>query len=186
MTCPACKAELSTITQSGVAVEVCDKGCGGIWFDNFELEKFDEAHESAGEALLDLGPKKPVPVSPAAKRECPRCPTTTMNRHYFSVREEIEIDACPACGGVWLDTGELAAIRQEFQTDEQRKQAADRYFSKLFGKELTEQAAKDQAALARAQKFARALRFICPSYWIPGKQSWVRFRAHTNTPCGSG
>jgi len=27
-------------------VDVCQNGCGGIWFDNFELEKVDEKHET--------------------------------------------------------------------------------------------------------------------------------------------
>ena len=175
MKCPACKTTLSKVTKSDITVDVCDKGCGGIWFDNFELEKFDESHESAGEALLDLRPKKPVPVSAGTKRHCPKCTEMIMHQHYFTIREKVEVDECPACGGVWLDAGELAAIRNEYKTEETRKQAADRYFKKLFGEELAAQEAKDQAALARAQKFAHALRFICPSYWIPGKQSWGAF-----------
>ncbi len=175
MKCPACKTELSKVTKTGITVDVCDKGCGGIWFDNFELEKFDDPHESVGETLLDLRPQKPVPVDATAKRACPKCAGTIMDRHYFSLREKVAIDECPACDGVWLDTGELAAIRKDHQTEEQRKQAFDRYFSKLFGKELAAQEAQDQAAVARAQKFAHTLRFVCPSYWIPGKQPWGAF-----------
>lgn len=175
MKCPACQTKLSRVTKSGITVDACRKGCGGLWFDNFELEKFDESHESAGEALLDLKPKKPVPVSSTDKRRCPACRDVIMGRYHFSVRKRIEIDECPACGGVWLDAGELAAIRKEHKTEKTRKQAADRYFSKLFREELAGQKTKDRAALKRARKFAHALRFICPSYWIPGKQSWGAF-----------
>ena len=176
MKCPACETVLSQVTQSGVTVDVCDAGCGGTWFDQSELEKFDESHESAGEALLDLRPKKPVPAANrTAKRPCPKCSGIVMTRHYFTIREDIEIDECAACGGIWLDAGELAAIRNEFTTEAERKQAADQYFAKLFGQQLAEQAAKTQTEVARAQKFARVLRFICPSYWIPGKQTWGAF-----------
>lgn len=35
--------------------------------------------------------------------QCPRCPVELL----VSVREEIEIDCCPQCGGIWLDRGEL-------------------------------------------------------------------------------
>ena len=171
MKCPACNTNLSRVTKSGITVDVCDKGCGGIWFDNFELKKFDERHESAGEALLDLRPKKPAPVSVSTKRHCPKCADVPMNQHYFTIREKVEVDECLACGGVWLDAGELAAIRNEYKTEETRKQAADHYFKKVFGKELSEQEAKDHVGVARAQKLAHALRFVCPSYWIPGKQS---------------
>ena len=49
MKCPACEKELQQITIETITLDVCEGGCGGIWFDNFELEKVDEPHESAGE-----------------------------------------------------------------------------------------------------------------------------------------
>lgn len=138
------------------------------------VTKVDEAHESTGEALLDISPHKPVPVDHAARRACPKCTDVMMQRHFFSVRREIEVDTCPGCGGVWLDTGELAALRSQFKTEQERKQAADEYFSKLFGEQLEKEAAKGEA-LEGARKFANAFRFVCPSYWIPGKQHWGAF-----------
>jgi len=42
MNCPACGNILEQMTVGDVTVDVCQRGCGGIWFDNFELEKFDE------------------------------------------------------------------------------------------------------------------------------------------------
>jgi Zn-finger nucleic acid-binding protein len=120
MKCPARGKDLSTRTTSGITVDVCDRGCGGIWFDNVELQKVDEAHESAGEPLLDLGLHNPVSIDRAAKRVCPRCPNQVLRCHYFTVRKQVEIDECPACGGIWLDAGELAAIRSEFKTEQER------------------------------------------------------------------
>lgn len=175
MNCPACSKELVEKTQSDLTVDICDKGCGGVWFDNFELNKVDEAHESAGESLLDVSPHTPITIDHNAKRSCPKCPESIMRRHYFTVRREVEIDDCPSCGGVWLDSGELASIRSQFKTEGERKQAADEYFSKLFGEQLQKEAAKSQEELEAAQKFAKTLRFICPSYWIPGKQKGAAF-----------
>lgn len=175
MNCPACGKTLVEHQQAGLTVDVCDQACGGIWFDDFELQKVDEAHESKGEALLDIGLHTSVTVDHARKRACPKCASSVMRRFYFSVRREVEIDECPACGGVWLDTGELAAIRKEFNTEAKRKQAADEYFTQLFDKQLQTELAKSQAELARAKKFAHALRFLCPSYWIPGKQTGGAF-----------
>ena len=54
MKCPVCSNLLEAMTAGDVTVDVCKGGCGGIWFDNFELKKFDEPCESAGEALLDI------------------------------------------------------------------------------------------------------------------------------------
>ena len=124
---------------------------------------------------MDLSPHASVRMDHAAKRPCPKCSNQPMQRHYFSVRREVEIDACPTCGGVWLDTGELAAIRKEFKTEQERKQAAEAYFTKVFEQDLKAMAAKGEAELQRAKQFAHALRFICPSYWMPGKQAGGAF-----------
>ena len=47
MKCPRCENELELVNQSGVEVDACRRGCGGIWFDAFELEKMDQPDESA-------------------------------------------------------------------------------------------------------------------------------------------
>lgn len=39
--------------------------------------------------------------------QCPTCPNATL---VMSERQEIEIDYCPQCRGVWLDRGELDKI----------------------------------------------------------------------------
>lgn len=39
--------------------------------------------------------------------KCPTCPEATL---LMSTRQEIEIDYCPQCRGVWLDRGELDKI----------------------------------------------------------------------------
>ena len=45
----------------------------------------------------------------------------------------------------------------------------------MFDGTLAKEAAASQAELAKAQRFAHAFRFICPSYYIPGKQDWGAF-----------
>ena len=62
MKCPACDNTLTEINISDILVDICKGGCGGIWFDNFELEKFDEKHEHAGEALLDIERDKNITI----------------------------------------------------------------------------------------------------------------------------
>lgn len=175
MKCPACENQLQQMTVDDVTVDICKGGCGGIWFDNFEFKKFDEPHESAGEALLDTEPNKAVVVDHSKRLKCPKCDDTVMMRHFFSVKHEVEIDECPRCGGIWLDAGELKHIRTLFETEQQRKQAAEEYFSELFGAQFAAMKAEDEAKLAKAQKFANMFRFICPSYYIPGKQDWGAF-----------
>ena len=54
MKCPACGNELTGIEIGEITVDACRNGCGGIWFDQLELNRLDEQHETAGESLLDI------------------------------------------------------------------------------------------------------------------------------------
>ena len=136
MKCPVCSRELVEMDAGDIKVDVCRGGCGGIWFDHFEIKKVDEQAESAGEALLDVERGENVPVSQSARRKCPKCGDVTMMRHFASVKREVEVDECPGCGGFWLDFGELAKIRDQFASEAERDTAADAYFSEVFGDDL--------------------------------------------------
>ena len=49
-------------------------------------------------------------------REVATCPRddVPMRRVLKGRREEVLLDVCMSCGGVWLDAGELARIRREY------------------------------------------------------------------------
>ena len=155
---------------------MCDGGCGGIWFDHYELAKVNEAAEATGEGLLDVERDASLEVDLERRRLCPKCTDgVVMMRHFTSVERKVTIDECAECGGIWLDAGELRAIRTEFPTDEARHAAADEYFADVFGPDLAAEHAESQAELERSQRFARAFRFITPSYYLPGKQEGGAF-----------
>ncbi len=113
MKCPACYNELTQLQVGKLVVDVCQGGCGGIWFDAFELDQVDQEDEAAGEPLMELRRDPHVVVDFARKRECPRCSGIKLHRHFFSARRQVQIDQCPNCSGYWLDAGELASIRAE-------------------------------------------------------------------------
>ncbi len=175
MKCPACENILQEMTVGGVAVDVCKGGCGGIWFDNFELKKFDEPHESAGEALLDIERDESLIVDHTKRLKCPKCDDVVMMRHFFSVKKGVEVDECPGCAGFWLDAGELSKIRTLFKTEEERHKAAEEYFEEVFGDHFRAMKAENEAKLAKTRKIVNLFRYICPSYYIPGKQDWGAF-----------
>lgn len=116
MKCPACFSQLSSLQVGSLVVDVCH-GCGGIWFDAFELQRVDEEQEVAGERLLHIDHDPHVVVDASRKRECPRCEGIKLHRHFFSTKRLVQVDQCPNCGGYWLDAGELAAIRAEKSGD---------------------------------------------------------------------
>ena len=175
MNCPACDNQLEPRIVEGLSVDVCKNGCGGIWFDNFEIKKFDEPHESLGADLLNVEKNPTVVVDRSKRLKCPKCDDIVMMRHFFSVKKQVEVDECPGCAGIWLDTGELGAIRSLFNTEQERHDAAEEYFSEIFGNELAAMKAKNQAELEKARKVAKTFRFICPTKYIPGKQDWGAF-----------
>src|SRR5438445_6988797 len=113
MKCPACFNDLTQVQVGSLVVDVCQGGCGGIWFDAFELQRADEEQEVAGERLLNIQRDERIEVDFGRKRECPRCPGVKLTRHFFSAKRRVEVDECPNCGGYWLDAGELAQIRLE-------------------------------------------------------------------------
>ena len=113
MKCPACFNELTQLQVGSLTVDACQGGCGGIWFDAFEMERVDEEQEVAGEPLLNIRRDERLVVDPTRKRECPRCAGIKLHRHFFSAKRRVEVDQCPNCGGYWLDAGELALVRAE-------------------------------------------------------------------------
>lgn len=170
MKCPACKSQTEEMSVDNIKVDVCRKGCGGIWFDRFELERVDETHESAGERLLELDIDAGVVVDHSVRRRCPKCQDVIMMRHFFSIKREIEVDECPSCAGIWVDRGELLKMRKQFATQEDRDKAAERFFTENFNPGLEMMKREGQERLQKAKRFASLFRFICPSYFIPGKQ----------------
>jgi Zn-finger nucleic acid-binding protein len=137
MICPACGSELAALGVEGIVVDVCAAGCGGIWFDNFELCKVDEAHEKMCDALALLEFHREAVVV-KKKRQCPRCFEITMLQHQFSREKPVLVDECPSCGGMWLDAGELLEIRRPASTKEDRRKATEHFFNKRFATELAE------------------------------------------------
>ena len=79
MRCPACFNELTQTQVGSLRVDVCQGGCGGIWFDAFELQRVDEEEEAAGEPLLQIerDPKsKWIPQRKRVARAVQRCACT--------------------------------------------------------------------------------------------------------------
>ncbi|MCG8583057.1 MAG: zf-TFIIB domain-containing protein [Bacteroidales bacterium] len=113
MNCPRCKSELATEKvidfNASFEVDSCTS-CGGIWFDKDELTQIDKVIEPTFLEIRKIPGKK-------TQKETLSCPSCDS----FQVLEKIEhprdkkviIDYCPSCKGIWLDKGELEAIREE-------------------------------------------------------------------------
>ena len=131
MNCPACDATLFPVKAGDITVDVCASGCGGAWFDDREIKRFDEPHEFKAEMVF-IAP----PGAPRAKRltarPCPTCSDQILCRRYFDPKAEVEVDQCLKCSGIWLDTGELRTIRSQYRTEAERMHAADKYIQSVL------------------------------------------------------
>jgi uncharacterized protein len=127
MKCPACANDLTSVKAAEITIDACLAGCGGIWFDNFELKKIDEPHEAAAALLLEIVPGTAAVVDSSQRRSCPKCSDVVMMRHFFSRRKQVEVDECPNCGGHWLDAGELARIRHEREVERAEQKLKEDY-----------------------------------------------------------
>jgi Zn-finger nucleic acid-binding protein len=127
---------LTSLNAGRVTVDVCSGGCGGVWFDNFELRKVTNPDEIDSDALLHVAFNPALEVDYERRRRCPRCPDIVMMRRFYSGRRQVVVEECPNCGGLWLDAGELQMIRHETQAEGQRQQAARGYVRGLFDQEF--------------------------------------------------
>ncbi|MFO1501684.1 MAG: zf-TFIIB domain-containing protein [Verrucomicrobiota bacterium] len=121
MNCPVCASLLSPVRAGSVTVDVCLGGCGGIWFDNFELQKLDDPRELEGELLIDMSAESDPSGRQPQRRSCPRCADKKNRlRAPFYSQGAASSRWSPRCGGFWLDAGELALIREELRDEQQQ------------------------------------------------------------------
>ncbi len=163
MKCPACDDTLIEIKAGDILIDVCSSGCGGIWFDQFEMLKFDEPHEFVNDNIL-LGKgegKTIIHEDGQGARSCPKCDETAfLIRRAYSIKEQIEVDQCSKCSGIWLDVGELNQIRSEYDTEEQRQKSADEFLAPLQADVHASFEESMQSSRASKQKYSEADNFF--------------------------
>jgi hypothetical protein len=159
MNCPACGKEMVEKDFGGVIVDVCENGCKSIWLDWHELTKLDETNEGAGEALLDAIDDPRTNDEGREALHCPKC-NMVMHIHKYHSAKEVNIDECYACGGIFLDSGELSAIRDNFMTEEERAAYCEELVSEIDGfADLVNDLEKKKL---RAEALMKATKFLRP------------------------
>jgi Zn-finger nucleic acid-binding protein len=98
-----------TLTEDGVTASAhrC-KHCGGHFFDR---DAFEAISEVPSDERPDLSR---IPDANAQLRPmpCPSCgPSETMVKAQARRDRDVTMDLCASCWGIWLDAGELEAIR---------------------------------------------------------------------------
>lgn len=137
--CPACGKKMLKVyfPSQGINLDVCADGCGGIYFDNRELDKFDEKHEDITPLVEIFEGKTFQKVDESDTRICPVC-GMKMVKNFAGPKHEVEIDECYSCGGKFLDNNELEKIRSQYNTEEERAADAIKELYSKAGIELAE------------------------------------------------
>lgn len=111
--CPACgdqrAVEIPYTPDAKLLVDYC-AACGGTWFDGGELDTLEELAENPEHLKLKLGRavydiRRKMGRTGDAKR-CPKCAAPTLEP--FKTSENVEVDFCSKCKGIWLQKGETA------------------------------------------------------------------------------
>jgi Zn-finger nucleic acid-binding protein len=94
--------------------------------------------------------------------QCPKC-GINMQIHQYSSAKEVMVDECYACGGFFLDSGELKLIRDHYLNDTERDAYIQQLLTETSLGERTERAKlRANACHALGGLFSRRWPFVWP------------------------
>ncbi|MGA1792830.1 MAG: zf-TFIIB domain-containing protein [Thermoplasmatota archaeon] len=104
--CPKCdiymrKQEIE-VPGLNITLDFCIQ-CHSYWFDKGELNRY------IGTNVVDRNLKRRSGIESWGKPNCPRC----GGKITMKFIEELEIDHCEDCSGIWLDHGELKSLQEK-------------------------------------------------------------------------
>ena len=108
MQCSGCGAPMIVVEYQGVELDWCP-ACGGVWFDDEELEILMQGAGLDADALhVRAADRAVVQGANERARRCPRC-RRRMRKQCVDAHPPVILDAC-ARHGLWFDAGELDAV----------------------------------------------------------------------------
>ncbi len=103
--CPKCWVDMDKkiveVLGPDIEIDVCPE-CMGIYLDDGELKKLVKDKKLTNFLTKEIGTKS------ESELLCPRC-GSLMD---IESVEEIYVDVCLDCSGVWLDPGELEGLKE--------------------------------------------------------------------------
>lgn len=110
--CPECNINLKEKSLDDCIVDYCFS-CHGYFFDPKELEKAS-TNKKSQQAINAYSKQTKVQKR---VRNCPNC----QFKMSIKQKEDIQIDRCLSCGGVWLDGGEFQKISEIINSELDQK-----------------------------------------------------------------
>jgi Zn-finger nucleic acid-binding protein len=114
MHCLNCGSEMVNYTvlteQKQVSYDMCE-ACGSLWLDRGELDKMAFQVEGS----IEFCSHEEAGGAPPTGKGCPRCDGVQLEKVRFLGSSDLMLDACPNCGGFWLDGGDLDLVNRELE-----------------------------------------------------------------------
>ncbi len=103
--CPRCEVPLEVRQTRGVEVDVCGR-CGGLHldaseFDSLVAQRFHDKKLESTFAFVAEPTDDPL-----------TCPGCSAGMHVVEFDDDVELDRCPDCGGIWVDGSERSKVAQ--------------------------------------------------------------------------
>lgn len=165
MKCPVCSKDMTEQDFGTVMVDACKDGCKGVWFDWHELLKLDEKNEGCGEALKEALSYPRTNDEGRGQINCPKC-SIPLHIHKYQSAKEINVDECYDCGGFFLDSGELTAIKENFLSEEERLAYAQKLIDEI--PEFAKAKADSERINLRTEAINKYTKFLRASYYLAG------------------
>lgn len=116
MNCLSCGAAMvvtrASIQGRQVTYESCPR-CASLWLDRGTMDKVAARVRGS----IEYSSQEPVQEPQPRHWKCPRCDNSDLIAVRFLDCTDIILHHCRACGGYWLDGGELEQMDQELRAD---------------------------------------------------------------------
>jgi Zn-finger nucleic acid-binding protein len=101
--CPKCKvATAPWVFEADLVFDRCET-CMGMWLDAGELARLSGSAQDF--------PSEAATSGPQTHSNCPKCVMIRLQEVKFSSRDNLVVEICTDCKGLWLDSRELTQAR---------------------------------------------------------------------------
>ncbi len=141
--CPNGDGPLHEIVTTGrygaeLVLDQCGN-CGGIWFDQYELFRVDEAQARQVEGVNEQTFR--TPGGTAKNPQCPVCHVPLEFFHDVNIPDNVQLLSCPRCNGFWANHGQLTGYA-EFRASRGHKRP-DPELAEAYERMLRSESRKD-------------------------------------------
>ncbi len=132
--CPLCDSEMKEVSARAnpgtlIVLDQCGK-CGGIWCDKWELFPIDPGEAQRLDPLDERLLQNPVKIE-EKPLYCPRCGVQLHAFHDPLLPQEIHLQRCRRCDGIWLNRGQFSRFKHFQQKTREEKLGQEETLQKL-------------------------------------------------------